>query len=125
MYQEDSFFSLSTAGSVGLAILSSVLALGLLWCAWRLMRGRDVVVRLLIAAGLFVGFVWLSPQIYYTYYGFLFDGLPVQWVGRLPSVAELFDTVRFGGRATLSAHSKAVLFWALVILALGRHGLRR
>ena len=121
MYHEDSFFSLSTLGSVGLAVLSLVLALLVLGVAWRLMRARGWAVRLGIAVGLFVVFVWLSPQVYYTYYGFLFDDLPRQWVARFPTAVELFDTIRFGGRATLSAHSKAVLFWALVILATVRH----
>lgn len=125
MYSNDSFFSLSTLGSVGLAILSLLLVLGLGWLCWRVMRGRSILTRIAIALVAFVAFVWLSPQIYYTYYMLLFEGLPVQWVGHWPDVSVLIETVTFQGRATLSDHSKGVLFWALVSLALAPRVLRR
>jgi hypothetical protein len=125
MYRSDSFFSLSPLGSIGLAALSAVLALGLLAGLWRAARGRGMILRLGLVGVMFVSFVWLSPQIYYAYYMVIFDDLPVQWVGRFPDVQTLWQTVSFTGRATLSAHSQGVLFWLMVILASVPRGQRR
>jgi len=125
MYAGDSFFSLSTGGTIGLAVLSGVLAFAVLCGAIRLMRGRGIVARLVIGAVVFAAFVWLSPQVYYAYYIFLFEDLPLQWVVRIPTAGIFFETISFTGRSTLSAHGKGALFWVLVIAAAMPRGLRR
>ncbi|MEM8658818.1 MAG: hypothetical protein AAGF22_12060, partial [Pseudomonadota bacterium] len=58
-----------------------------------------------------------SPQIYYEYYRLVLDGLPAQWVIRLPDPAWLLRLVTFQDRATLSDHGKGLLFWLLVLFA--------
>lgn len=118
MYQDDSFHTLSQAGQIGLACLSLALTAVLLVLAWRMMGTRPLSVRIAIAIILFLGFVWLSPQIYYTYYLFLFDGLPLQIVIHPPPGPRyLADLIFFQDRATLSAHSKGVLGWLLLLIA--------
>lgn len=119
MYQEDSFFSLSILGQLGLALLSLILSLVVLAIAWRMMKGRGLIIRLSIAVISFFLFVWLSPQVFYTYYIFIFD--EVDWqniLKRPPAFLALAEYISFQGRATLSAHSKGILFWALMALAL-------
>ena len=87
MYQNDSFFTLSIPGQIGLAVLTIVLSLVMLLLAYRLGRGRAAWVKVLISVGLFVGFVWLSPQAYYTYYRTIIPSLPLQRViSSLPSL---------------------------------------
>jgi hypothetical protein len=118
MYEEDSFFSLSTGGQIGLLCLSISLTLLVLFVAARLMRGRSLVVRIGLGVIFFGLFVWLSPQVYYTYYRMIFDGLPAQWVIGWPPFDAMFDYASFSGPQNLSAHGQGVLFWMLVILAL-------
>ena len=118
MYDGDSFFNLTASGQAGLAALSGVLAMAMVWLVWRIARHRGVVLRLLIAAGLFTGFLWLSPQIYYLYYLAVFDGLPLQWVPALwprPDHAAL--TLVFSRSDTLAAHSQGVLGIVMVCVA--------
>lgn len=118
MYREDSFHTLSGAGQIGLVILSIALSAALLWMGWRLMAGRGLAVRVVIALVLFFGFVWLSPQAYYTYYLTLFDGLPWQNVVKSPpDPGSLLLLLSFQGPQTLSAHSLGGLGWALIAMA--------
>ena len=116
MYDGDSFFTLSALGQLGLALLSLFLGALTLWLAWLLGSGQGLVIRLCIAAFILILFVWLSPQIYYTYYMMLFDGLPIQSVIKSPpSPLALMKVLAFADRPTLSAHSKGLLGWTLLI----------
>ena len=125
MYAEDSFFTLSVAGRVGLVCLSSAMAIAMFWfarIAFRFVDGVPQVKRLLarlgISTGLFWAFVWLSPQIYYLYYQAIFDGLPWQFViGYPPGLGALVDLLAFAAAQTLSDHSKGALGWGLAIHA--------
>jgi hypothetical protein len=119
MYSEDSFHTLSIYGRLAVLVLSMAMLAGLFAVSYILMKGRRGAARIVIAAALFWVFVWLSPQVYYTLYGFLFEGLPRQWVvGIPPTLDELLGLITFSGRQTLSAHGKGLLFWALVLLSL-------
>ena len=126
MYAEDSFFTLSLAGRVGLVALSTGLAAALFALArlsFRLVDGVPPVKRLLarfgISTGLFWAFVWLSPQVYYLYYQVIFDGLPWQIViHNPPSLGTLIDLLAFIADKALSDHAKGVLGWCLGLYAL-------
>ena len=99
-------------------MVSLVLTLLTLGLVWRLMRGQPWFVRFAIAVALFIAFVWLSPQVYYTYYLMLFEGLPWQVVVKsLPDPLRLLKLITFSGPASLSAHSQGVLGWALLTMA--------
>ncbi len=122
MYENDSFFDLSTWGQIGLACLSLLLFVLFLITAWRLFRDRPVWLRLLGALTLFWVFVWVSPQIYYQYYRILIPTLPVQWVIWPPrSPYEALTLLFFQGPQNLSAHGQAILGWSLVAIALVRN----
>jgi hypothetical protein len=122
MYRDDSFFTLGSAETAGLLVVTGLLTLGVLRLArWlyrrRLWRGK-LWRRLLAAAGLFWAFLWLSPQVYYVYYQLIFSGLPVQVVIGWPPGAEMvLRRLLFAGPATLAAHGQGVLGWVLVVLA--------
>nr|WHW29432.1 hypothetical protein [uncultured bacterium] len=118
MYEEDSFFTLTVPGQVGLAVLSVVMSFIALWICWRLSHRIGLLPRALIALGLFYAFVWLAPQVYYTYYVFLLDGLPWQVVVRQPpSPLHLLNLLLFREQHNLSFHSQGVLGWLLIIVA--------
>lgn len=117
MYPDDSFFTLSVGGQIGLVALSTSLAVFTLFLFWRIARGRHLAVRLGLAFAYFFLFVWLSPQVYYFYYLTLFDGLPFQSVVKAPpGPITLLDLLTFQDRATLSAHSKGILGWMLIVI---------
>jgi len=126
-YAEDSFFTLSIAGQIGLVFLSLVLTGALLALGWLVMRGRPLAVNIPVAIVLFALFVWLSPQLYFQYYRLIISGLPAQWVIGLPPFNDIAAAAGFTGRATLSAHGQGLLFWALVAQAIvaSRRGARR
>lgn len=120
MYTDDTFFTLSPFGQVGLAVLSLVLATTTTWFAWRLARRSRWVTRVLTGLGVYMVFAWASPQIYYAYYQMVLEGLPVQWVAKWPpdidrAVAEL----TFTGRVSLAAHGRGILGWLCVLVPLG------
>ena len=117
MYQGDSFFTLSTAGQAGLAALSLILSVAILVLTRRLAGGRPLIWRIAIWALLFFLFVWLSPQVYYTYYRMIIPDLPLQWVIRWPDVPETLALMAFMAGDSLSAHGKGVLGWAMLAAA--------
>lgn len=119
MYAEDTFFHLSVAGQFGLAILSVVLAAFTAWLFSKISTRFSLSVKVLLALVFLWLFIWLSPQVYYFYYLLLFEGLPVQWVIQTPpTLSELFLTITFQGKATLSNHSKGALYWLMIVIAL-------
>ena len=117
MYAQDSFFTLSVLGQIGLAVLSLCLAVGVLWAVVAFPGGRAR--RAVFAAILFWLFVWLSPQIFYSYYRMIIPGLPVQSVIQYPPTpSHTLRLISFGGDTSLSAHSQGLLFWFAVFAAL-------
>jgi len=126
MYDHDTFFQLSRLGQAGLATLSLLLAL-LMICASlallkkspRLVTGMGLPVRLVFATGIFWLFLWLSPQIYYTYYQSLIENLPWQNVISMPpTIGDLSRILLLQNTNSLAQHSQAVLGWLLILLAL-------
>jgi len=119
MYETDSFYTLSMAERAGLLAVSVCFAIGMGWLVHHAVRGHRRIVRFMIGALLFWLFVWLSPQAYYAYYLFVFDGLPKQWVVGWPSSpTDVLRLLSFSGPASISAHSLGGFGWVLIILAL-------
>lgn len=119
MYADDSLFTLSIAGRWGLVAVSLLLSGSTLALLWRLMRGRLIFIRVVLALVLFAAFVWLTPQFYYLYYLVLIDGLILQSVIALPpSPNDLIRQLFFQERANLSYHSRGVLGWIMILMAL-------
>ncbi|MBW4706927.1 hypothetical protein KX928_03905 [Roseobacter sp. YSTF-M11] len=119
IYGQDSFFTLSLAGQVGLAALSGGFALAMIWLSWRLTRNRAAWLRGITAVALFWFFIWLSPQAYYFYYLLVFDGLPAQWVVRSPATpSHLLRLLTFTADASLSHHGQGFLGWGMLVAGL-------
>ena len=119
MYDGDSFFTLGVGGQVGLVLVSLVFAAATLGITRLITFHRPYILRPFVWAVLFITYVWVSPQGYYTYYRMIFDGLPAQSViGVLPRPEELLGYMTFTGRATLSAHGIGVLGWLMLGVAL-------
>ncbi len=119
MYDGDSFFTLGVAGQIGLLILSLVMAAAALGVTRLMTFHRPLILRPFIWGVLFISFIWLSPQGYYTYYRLIFDGLPAQSVIKAPPrPEELLAYMTFTGDATLSAHSVGVLGWLMLGVAM-------
>lgn len=125
MYNGDSFFTLSSGGQTGLALLSLALAAATFVAAGRLFKlvperglAAKLAARLGVAVFVMWLFIWLSPQLYYLYYLTLFDGLPWQIVVQNPpEFHAILQQITFTGPATLSDHSKGALAWLLILYA--------
>lgn len=118
MYAGDSFFTLGPGGQTGLVILSLVMASISLGLTRLLTFHRNSVLRPFIWAVVYISFIWLSPQGYYTYYRLIIDGLPAQAVIRAPPrPGDLLAYLTFTGDATLSAHATGVLGWLMLAVA--------
>ena len=119
MYTDDSFNTLTTVQQIGLTTVSVLLSAICIFICFQFIKQKSMPIRLLISFGIFFLFIWLSPQIYYTYYLMIFDGLPLQIVIKQPpSPWALVQTLSFQAKASLSDHSKAVLGWVLIAAAL-------
>ncbi|MDW3180464.1 hypothetical protein [Roseobacter sp.] len=119
IYAQDSFFTLSFVGQVGLVLVSVMLAAGTVFLAWRLSRVRSLILRACVAVVLFGAFVWISPQVYYGYYLLIFDGLPLQWVIQdPPSPLFLVKLLAFSVKSDLSHHGQGLLGWLCLGAAL-------
>jgi len=133
MYERDTFFNLSIPGQIGLAALSLALALVMIWLTFTVLKKIprinllfDALIALSLAVSAFWLFVWLSPQIYYTYYHLLFDDLPRQIVVKTPPTLEtLANLLFFQNRVALSHHATGILGWALILIALANTFKRR
>ncbi len=114
MYTADSYFTLPGAGQTGLVILSALLAVA---AGAGVLAFKTPGPRMIAALAAFWAFLWLSPQIYYSYYLIILDGLAwhlvIAWP---PSPVALVDLLLFRGPATLAGHGQAVLGWALILL---------
>jgi hypothetical protein len=121
MYEYDSFYTLTAIQQAGLGVLSLLLFGVLVYFCFRAVRQKPLAIRIIIASVVFYIFVWLSPQIYYTYYLLIFDGLPIQIVIKAPPTPlSLTQLLMFQEKASLSDHSKAGLGWVLIAIALLR-----
>lgn len=117
MYEGDSFFTLSMWGQAGLVIISLILALIWLSVEWRFAR---FLWGFVLAALLFYAFVYVSPQVYYSYYQVIIGGLPEQWVISPPTLTHMGELLSFRAGNSLSAHAQGALGWSLFAVALIR-----
>jgi len=119
MYADDSIHTLSTTQQIGLCFISLALLCMMVLLSLKLFKNKPVIVRIIIAIGLFYLFIWLSPQLYYAYYLLIFMDLPIQLVIKAPpGIGPLVKILTLQNSVTLSNHSLAFLGWALISLAL-------
>lgn len=119
MYDQDSFFDLSLWERIGLLCISATLAVLFILAARVLLRRLPVWARIAGALAMLWIFVWVSPQVYYTYYRMIIPDLPLQWViWPPPGLVEALQMLIFQGPQNLSAHSQGLLGWALIAAAI-------
>lgn len=118
IYAGDSLFTLNAPSAVllvGMALTMAVLAL---WLVRFLARRQIWPARLMIALVAIYLYEWLSPQVFYEYYRLLFPDLPAQWAARPPGPFALGRLMTFTDQANLSFHSRGVLAWLFILVAL-------
>lgn len=115
MYLQDSFFDLSQWGRIGLVCISTFLFLSVFVITAKLLAKKPVWVKISGSLFIFWLFVWVSPQIYYMYYRTIFEDLPLQWViWPIERSKVALEYLIFQGPQNLSAHSQALMGWALI-----------
>lgn len=116
MYQQDSFFDLTPWGQVGLACISLTLFVLMVFLTSRLLWRAPFWAQVLGASILFYVFVWVSPQVYYTYYRMVIPDLPLQWViWPPPEPTKALKMLAFQWRDNLSAHGQGLLGWGMLV----------
>lgn len=126
--ENDSFFTLDLAGRAGLVLLSAFFLAFLFWLLavksrglhkcfpWRAGAGRYALIAGDILLGWLIYLVahHLSPQLYYSYYLTLFDGLQAQWVIDAEIDWEILKNVVLpGSKDRLSDILACAGFWAV------------
>ena len=129
--ENDSFFTLTLFGRAGLVLLSAVFLVSLFWllaAKTRWLRKLWPEPGMLFAVDIALGWLiylaahHLSPQLYYSYYLILFDGLPAQWVINTQIDLEaLRNLVIPGTKDRLSDFLATAGFWAVLPYTLLLH----
>ena len=120
-YAGDSFWTLRTGGRLGV-ILISITGFALIFTVLSLrptMPKGSPVVRVLIRSLLGVviySFLYsVSPQIFYTFYWFIFPDLPVQVVvSDAFNIARIAKSISLQTGGSLSDHLAGLGFWAIL-----------
>ena len=128
-YPGDSIFTLSLFGRVGLIALTVLLVLLLItlsqlksrWLqhAPRTWSGSGVtmmVFDVMLTTLLFIMALTLVPQLYYSYYQLLFEGLPQQWIVKPLPLASIWHSVRVPREASMALHTIGLCGWWLLIV---------
>ena len=119
MYTNDSFYALTNPQQIGVVILSLSMFTILVWATRALTKNKGLALKIIIPLGLFYLFVWLAPQIYYTYYFLTFDNLGMQNVIKAPpNPIDIVKFLSFQDRATFSAHSKGLLGLTMIAISI-------
>ncbi|MEH6631889.1 MAG: hypothetical protein V7776_13730 [Halopseudomonas aestusnigri] len=128
-YEGDSFYTLGfleRAGLITLTIALSGLLLFIGTCKSHFLYNLKStipfqklsvpLIDLLGAFGLFYVFIWFSPQVYYSYYLFVFNDLSWQIVIKDgPSLSEIVNLLLLEDQQTLSQHGQGLLGRALLL----------
>ena len=131
-YPNDSFWTLQTGGRAGVIAITVVgLATIFLLIALksRLFQRWPSVISLPVdmACGLLLfSLVFsLSPQVYYTLYQFIFDGLPSQVVVDSPfNFERVANVARLLPSGAVADHIAGLAFWAVLPFTLWAHATR-
>ena len=119
MCANDSIHTITVIQQIGLGFISLTLLSMMIFLSLKLFRNKPMIVRIMVAIGLFYLFVWLSPQLYYAYYILIFEDLPIQLVIKAPpGIWPLVKILTLQNNTRLSDHSLAFLDWVLISLAL-------
>jgi lysylphosphatidylglycerol synthetase-like protein (DUF2156 family) len=121
MYGEDGLFTLTTHRQAGLALLSVILSVFMIVVTRAFTRGWPWIVRLMLTLVLMWVFMWLSPQVYYSYQSLLSEDLPARWViGMPPPLGKTLRVVTFTGPADLTHHGQGALGLLMLFAGLSR-----
>ncbi len=132
-YTDDSLWTLGWGGRIGVVAISVIGLVGIFAALALKSRafGRFspwMAIPLDILAGLliYLGVLWLSPQVYYTFYQMIFTDLPVQIVIKSPVDPDRLHQILIpvkGG--SLADHLASIGFWAVLPFTIWQHANRR
>lgn len=127
-YPNDSFYTLSVPGAMGLALITTTLLLLILLASWFtthfwakqsvgysvLFKGCFFLLNTLLIIVAYQFFLVIAPQIFYTYYQFIFSDLPVQWVIKPITVDKLLERFSLHPDGSIADHLASFTLWVLI-----------
>lgn len=137
-YDDDSLFTLEPFEIAGVLTISTVLILAFFWLSTVLLvpvfsRLDGSVAGRLVLVPPALALVWflfalahaVSPQIYYTYYRAILDGLPAQWVIKgWIDIETVMTAAQLPTDGSLSMHLTGLVIWTIPVLVLATAALR-
>lgn len=128
-YADDSFWTLDWFGRIGVIGISAVGIGALFWViAWKSRVMARLGARWIIPLDIMIGWAIctvvysLSPQVFYTFYGFIFPDLPQQWViSGSVAVDRLQAAIDLRGNRNLSDDLAGITFWAIAPFTIWQH----
>ncbi len=127
-YPNDSFYTLSVPGAIGLALITTTLLLLILIASWFntniwikrceaysvFFKSFFVLLNMLLVIAVYQLFLVIAPQIFYTYYQFIFLDLPVQWVIKPITVDKLLERFYLRLDGSIADHLASFTLWVLI-----------
>lgn len=133
-YGEDSFWTLALYDRFVVAGLAAFLMILGGWAAFQIARAMAVKgdgLRLKVAMltgnvsitlACYFGLWFVSPQLFYSYYRLIFEGLPQQWViGSSAQLDRFVGALLFDGNISLADSAAGLYFWLLLSLTVFVH----
>ena len=127
-YPNDSFYTLTTPEAIGLALITTTLLLLILIASWfatsflikkyarstAVLKISVLLFNLLLTVAVYQLCLSIAPQLFYTYYQFIFTDLPVQWVVKPITLERLIDRVSLTSGASIAQHLAGFTLWVLL-----------
>ncbi len=127
-YPNDSFYTLSVPAAIGLALITTTLLILILiaggfktnfWIKQSIgysvfLKGVFFLLNMLLIIVAYQLFLVIAPQIFYTYYQFIFLDLPVQWVIKPITVDKLLERFSLRPDGSIADHLASFTLWVLI-----------
>lgn len=115
----ESFYALTPLGRIGLLTLSVALCVAMIFLTRVIVTGWPLIARVMLSLILLWAFIWLSPQVFFSFYSLFFDEVPKGWVVKgPPPIGMAIRVITFTGPADVMHHAQGALGILMVFSAI-------
>jgi len=128
-YPDDSIYTLDTYSMFGLVAIATALSIFVLLVSWfstrfflcctlhksMVSKTSFMLLDLVATVAIYLLMLVVVPQVFYTYYQWIFTGLPVQWVIKPISWEAYSELFRLQANASMADHLAGLVLWILLL----------